>query len=948
MQRETAVPELKCRLKEFVHEPTGAHILHLENDDPENLFCLSFQTVPKSSNGVAHILEHTVLCGSEKYPVKDPFFAMTRRSLNTFMNALTGSDFTCYPAASQVKQDFYNLLEVYLDAVFHPLLQEMSFKQEGIRLDSENGELQFKGVVFNEMKGALASGSSRMCEALNHALFPAITYGVNSGGDPLVIPSLNYPELKAFHQTFYHPSRCLFFFYGNFPIEEHLAFLEEKVLSKAKKLPSLPKIPEQPRFHAPKRLSLRYPLAKEESFEKRGLISFGWLTCPILDQQTILALSILELMLMDTDASPVKMALLRSGLCTQAFISLDSEITEVPLCIHLKGCEVENAQALEEVLFKALREVEIIPPMIDNAMHQLEFQRSEIAGDHAPFGLSLFMRAGLLKQHGGDPLDGLKVHSLFDILRHKIQKNPRYFNDLIHQYLLNNPHFVRIDMRPDARVNEEELAQEKELLNQLRATVNLEQVKEEGKALAAFQEAQEEQDLDILPAVTLKDVDPKARGFALERDQVGSLDVYHHGAFTNEIVYADLHLDLPHLSEEELPLARFFSHVLTQVGAAGRTYQQTLDYIQAHTGGMGASVLLHTQASDPSIFKPCFVLRGKALYRKADRLFPLMLEVLTETDLSDRERILEILRKHLTGLESSLQTSALSYAINLAAQGLNVPARIRSLWYGLDYVARVKEWVKDPTFIDHLAAVKEKILCVGQAELVIASDSIFYKKLVQERFYGLDTLISRTEEPFASTLSLPSVPSQGRLISSPVAFTTTLLPTLPYTHPDSAALSIASHLFDNLTLHPDVREQGGAYGSGASNDMMGGAFYFYSYRDPHLGPTLHAFTKAMKTLSSGDFDAQDLEEAKLEIIQSLDSPVAPGTRASVAYHWLKEGKEPAVRQMYRDRVLSTTLEDVRRAVATHLEASLMQATTISFANQDFFKRDPPPFSLYSV
>jgi Zn-dependent M16 (insulinase) family peptidase len=257
--------------------------MHIATEDPENLFCLSFQTIPDTSNGVAHILEHTVLCGSQKFPVKDPFFAMNRRSLNTFMNALTGADFTCYPAASQVPKDFYNLLEVYLDAVFHPDLKELSFLQEGHRLEFTNpadpqSPLEYKGIVYNEMKGALSSSSARLAEAINQSLFPDVTYGINSGGDPKDIPKLSYKELKEFHQKFYHPSRCLFFFYGNMPLESHLDFIAKHTLDQTEKQPPLPPLPLQPRFKEPVYRTLSYPIAPEEDPTDKALIGLTWLT----------------------------------------------------------------------------------------------------------------------------------------------------------------------------------------------------------------------------------------------------------------------------------------------------------------------------------------------------------------------------------------------------------------------------------------------------------------------------------------------------------------------------------------------------------------------------------------------------------------------------------------------------------------------------------------------
>ena len=329
------IPEIQSTLIELEHEPTGAQILQIANDDDENLFNLSFRTHPAKSNGVAHILEHTVLCGSRKFPVRDPFFSMSRRSLNTFMNALTGPDFTCYPASTQVTKDFYNLLEVYLDAVFHPTLSKLSFLQEGHRLeflkpDDPNSPLVFKGIVFNEMKGAMASPDARLSEAIMQALYPDLTYGFNSGGEPHEIISLTYEELKAFHAKFYHPSRCLFYFYGNLPIEKHLDFLQKHALDKVAKQPPLPFLPAQPRFSSKVTVKCPYPIYEEEEIAKKSLVGMAWLTCSILDQEELLALTVLDVVLSGTDAAPLKMALLKSGLCKQADSSIETEMSDIP------------------------------------------------------------------------------------------------------------------------------------------------------------------------------------------------------------------------------------------------------------------------------------------------------------------------------------------------------------------------------------------------------------------------------------------------------------------------------------------------------------------------------------------------------------------------------------------------------------------------------------------
>jgi hypothetical protein len=948
------IPELQCFLRELTHEPTGACVMHLSNHDPENLFCLSFRTLPDSSNGVAHILEHTVLCGSEKYPIKDPFFAMTRRSLNTFMNALTGSDFTCYPAASQVHKDFYNLLEVYLDAVFHPNLKELSFLQEGHRLEftipnDPASPLERKGIVFNEMKGALASASSRLAEAINETLFPDVMYGVNSGGDPKVIPQLTYEELKEFHHKFYHPSRCLFFFYGNMPLEEHLDFIAEHTLSKAQKAEPLPPIPLQPRFKKPVYRELFYPIARDEDTAEKSLIAFGWLTCHILEQQEALALSILEIILLDTDASPLKMALMKTGLCKQVSAFIDVEINEIPVGVILKGCRPEHADILQKVLMDNLQTIAdngIPINLVENAIHQLEFHGSEITGDHAPFGLSLFMRSGLLKQHGASSEQGLMMHSLFDCIRRKTLEDPLYFSNFIKKYLIDNPHFTRIIMSPDKNLGDQEVAEERKLLDQLKAEMTQEQIQavvDKAEELAIFQKQQEENDTDILPTVSIKDIPLTSKDYDLIEEKAGKLTLFYHQVFTNDIIYADLVFDLPDIPEEDLPYLRLLTVVLTQMGCKGRSYAENLDYMQAHTGGIGAGISFNMQAKDHNLFSPTFHLRGKALHRKAPKLFQLMQELLTDAKLQDLPRLKEIIVKHFTAIESRLNQSALKYAINLSASAINVPSKIANDLYGLNYFWKLRDIVKNfdkegPKLLSKLLELQKTVLCLDHPHLVISCDAMTYNELKGHKFYGLENLETHPFKPWKNGFPLNPVPPQGRLIASPVAFIGKVFPTVSYAHPDSPALNLAAFLFDNLTLHNLIREQGGAYGGGAVSNPLSGNFYFYSYRDPNICSTLTAFEKAIQSVLAGEFDEEDLESAKLEMIQSWDTPISPGSQAEVAYGWRREGKTLAIRQAFRNKTLSLAKEEVIAAVANHIVPNMNKGSTIVFAGKDILEK----------
>lgn len=949
------IPELQCLLREFVHEPTGAHVMHIGNEDPENLFCLSFQTLPYNSNGVAHILEHTVLCGSKKFPIKDPFFAMNRRSLNTFMNALTGADFTCYPAASQVPTDFYNLLEVYLDAVFHPNINEYSFLQEGHRLEfshpsDPDSPLEHKGIVYNEMKGALSSASARLSEALTEALFPDVTYGFNSGGDPKAIPTLTYEELKAFYQQFYHPSRCLFYFYGNMPIEGHLDFISEHTLNHTQKAPPLPPIPLQARFVTPRYRQLSYPIDAEEDATDKALIAFAWLTCHILEQQEVLALTILEIILMDTDASLLKIALLKSGLCKQAYAFIDGEIHEIPWGIILKGCQAQQADTLEQIIRRALEEIceKGIPlQMIENAIHQLEIARSEITGDHAPFGLSLFMRAALLKQHGAAPEQGLMIHSLFEQLRQQNLADPFYFSQLIRKYFLDNTHFVRIVMQPDTQLSVKEAEAEKIALEKIKASLSkkqLEEIIQKAKELEDFQKQQEENDFDVLPKVSLNEIPLLSRNYPLTQEKVGQLEVFHHPIFTNEIIYADLIFDLPDLPEEDMPFLRLLTVILTQMGCADRNYVENLDYIQAHTGGIGAGISLNLQAHDYHLFSPTFHLRGKALYRKASKLFPLMQEFIEQAKLDDLDRFKEILLKHFIGLESRVNQSALKYAVNLSSSAISVASRVANDLYGLSYFWKLREIVSNfdkqgPIVLAKLQELQHKVMGLEHPHLVLSCDARMYDEVKGNGFYGLQDLTTMPFDKWKGNYPLVAVESQARAIASPVAFISKVFPTISYVHPSAAALKLAAFLFDNLTLHSQIREQGGAYGGGSVSNAMSGTFYFYSYRDPNINKTLQTFEQAIDTLVQGDFDDTDLEEAKMEMVQSLDSPISPGSQAEVAYGWWREGKTFEIRQAFRNRMLATTKEDIIEAVKTYIMPNFNKGSVVVFAGRELIETE---------
>jgi len=945
------IPEIKCSLIELVHKKTGAKVMHIANDDEENVFCLAFQTIPKSSNGIAHILEHCVLCGSKKFPVRDPFFSMSRRSLNTFMNAMTGPDFTCYPAASQVPGDFYHLLEVYLDAAFFPLLKKESFLQEGWRYHlNEEGALEYQGIVFNEMKGAMASPGYKLVEQMEQALYPDITYGFNSGGDPAVIPELTYEEFCDFHRNAYHPSRAIFFFYGNMPLKGHLEFLTQHVLDKADPLPQLPPLPRQERFKRPISKQAEYSISIDETPLGKTFVSVGWLTCHVLEQKESLALSVIENILMSTDASPLKKALLKSGLCTQASSTIEGDFSEVPFIITLQGTNPEHAEALESLILDTLRQIinEGIPEnLLDSALHQIEISRSEITGGGYPYGLTLFFRSALFKQHMGKAEYGLMIHSLFQDLRESIAKNPRYLEDLIDKYLIQNPHRVLLSLEPSHDIIQKELEKEQKKLAETLSSLSGEEkeaIRLQAKELKRYQESAAEDDQDCLPKTTLDEVPRKARDFPLQEQTHGPYTVYRHETFTNGITYADLVYPLPSIPEDTLPYVRLLELLLSQVGCGGRSYEENLEYIERHTGGVMGAVSFNNTAVDYTRFHPTFHIKGKALNRKVPKLFTLMRDIVGSLDLNNIARIKEVIFKHYTNLETLFTQRSMKYAINLGASGLNVSSRLANTWSGIEHYVFIKDLADNfesriDAVLDKLRWLQQHLMGLHKGDLVLTCEEDVYQKMVENDYYDLFDLPRRTSETWSGDYSVPLTPSQARLIPSQVAFTAKVIPTIPYSHPDAPALTLASQIFDNLTLHPRIREQGGAYGSGAGNNSMRGFFYFYAFRDPNIVRSLDAFKEAVEIVQNKDFDESHLEEAKLEAIQQLDHPIPPGSRGVAAYHWLLEGRPHQVRQGYRDRVLSLTREEVQQAVGEHLFPHYSQGIEIVFAGKDLIEKE---------
>lgn len=947
------IDELQCVLKEIVHEPSGATIVHISNDDPENVFCLALRTLPETSDGVAHILEHTVLCGSKKFPVKDPFFSMTRRSLNTYMNALTSPDFTCYPAASQVPKDFYNLLEVYLDAVFHPELKELSFLQEGHRLEftepaNSNSPLIFKGIVFNEMKGVLSSPFSRLWESIMQALFPNILYHYNYGGDPKEIPSLTYEQLIAFHRKFYQESRCTFYFYGNLPIKGHLDFLEKNTLKTAQKLPPLAPNPIQPHFTKPVSVQFGYPIADHEEVAQKTYIAMAWLTCSLKEQTEVLALQVLDLILMGTDASLLKLELLKANLCQNVHSMFEDSLSQIPYGLIFEGTEKEHLETLKQIIYKKLEEIAkkpIATELIEAALHQLEFSRTEINSDYGPFGLSLILKSVPVKNVGSKIEDNLKIHSQFEKLREKL-KDPYYLCHLIKKYWIENTHFITSVMFPDKTLIKKETDEERKTLDKIQAKLSSqdkEKIIQKALELKNFQEAQEHQNLEVLPKVTLEDVFKNPRVYELKQSQLGNAKLFYHPCFTNGILYQSLAFKLPKLSFDELPLVRLYAYLVTQIGTGKKDYKTHLQEVQSHTGGIAAFLENYISVNHIDQYHPYLFFQGKALKHKQEHLIDLLYEIATNPSFDDQERIKELITQLFVELDQQIKQNSLRFAANFASSGFYSHSYISYYWSGLGYYSFIKTIMANLNqnigpLIENLKKLKERLIHGNHHSLITTCDEKQFASLTP----SLQKLANITKKPYQEwdpNFHPHQITCTGKASSSSVFFTSMLIKTPGFSNPYSAYLNIAAELFDNTHLHKAIREQGGAYGGGSSHKMNAGYFSFHAYRDPNLAATIQAFYQAVKKISLGQFSDRELEEAKLGVIQKLDQPLSPEQQALTAYSWFMEGKTYELRKKLRDEIIQATPSQIKQAVNAQLLEKMHEAIVVSFGSRAALEKE---------
>ncbi len=927
------IDALNVEVAEYEHKATGARHYHLASDYDENVFLVAFRTVPEDSRGVAHILEHTALCGSERFPVRDPFFMMTRRSLNTFMNAFTSSDWTAYPFASQNRKDYFNLLDVYLDASFFSRLDPLDFAQEGHRVefaeaDNPESDLVYKGVVFNEMKGAMSSPVSTLWQTLTKHLFPTTTYHYNSGGDPECIPDLSYEDLLEFYRSHYHPSNAVFMTFGDIPAAELQQRFEENALSRFERRDEVIEVTDEKRYFAPVRVEEAYALSQDDLSNSTHHV-LGWLLPRSIELDELMQAHLLSRVLLDNSSSPLRAALESTdlGSAPSPLCGLEDSNREMSFVCGLEGSEPEQAAAFEQLVMDTLSRVaeEGVPmDMVEAQMHQLELTQREITGDGYPFGLQLILSAMPAAIHRGSPIGVLDIDPALEKLRELI-KDPDFIPGLIRRWLLDNPHRVRLTLRPDAELADRREAAEAAHLEQIKQGLDATEKQAIVEQAAALEARQQQVDDDsILPCVTLEDVPAELKlPTAAELSQgPANTTLFHAG--TNGLVYQQVILDLPHLSEDEQALMPLYTYCLTELGCGERDYRSNQAYQSQVTGGLSAYVSMRGSVGDEQKVSAYLIMSGKALSVNNEKLTELMAETLDKARFDETSRIREIVAQQRARREQSITGSGHSFAMMAAVAELAPVAQYAHRTRGLEGVRRVKaldKRIQDAgelqALADQLAALHARVQQAPRRFLLVGEEEHQDAMLQQ-----LEQYWTAPESQAFEALALPATRKgvkQLWLTSTQVNFCACAFPTVTSGHPDAAALTVLGDFLRNGYLHRAIREQGGAYGAGAGQDNGDGIFRFFSYRDPRVEGTLADFSKAVDWLLERTDEPQRLQEAILGVVSSMDKPGSPAGEAKSTYHSSLFGRTPEVRQAFRQQILDVTLDDLKRVARTYLK-----------------------------
>ena len=915
------------------HRKTGANVVLISNDDDNKVFSIGFRTTPKDSTGVAHILEHSVLCGSREFPVKDPFIELAKGSLNTFLNAITYPDHTVYPVASCNDKDFQNLMHVYLDAVFYPNIygNEAIFRQEGWHYElDEKGTLTYNGVVYNEMKGAFSSPDNVLGREITTALYPHTTYSYESGGDPEVIPELSYEQFLDFHRTYYHPSNSYIYLYGNMDMAEKLAFIDEHYLSAFDALEVDSRVTSEPPFTAPVRRVREYPIGEGEKAEENAYLSWSVSVGDTLDRELCTAFQILDFALCAVPGAPLKQALIDKGIGREVLSYYDNGIRQPYFTVISKGTSMDREEEFKGTIRETLSG--IVRNGFDKkallaAINHFEFRYREADFGNIPKGLMYGLQTLESWLYDKDkPFVHIELNETYAALRKKVEEG--YFEGLIEKYLLNNPHEAVVILQPRtglAKEQEEALAAKLAKLRAGMSEAEIAGIHERMNALSDFREREDApEDLAKIPLLTRGDLKREAAPLVNEERVLGGIPALYHNVFTNGICYLRLMFRIQDVPREYFPYIGILQNAFCHVNTKRHTYAELSNEIHLATGDISVTCSNYANVLDTDQYTLTMEVCTRALYNKLGRAMELMEELILESDFSDDKRLKEILAENnsryqeyiLEAGNSVAMTRALSYgsvrhAVNDELNGV--------AQYHLTSELEKKYEEKKEILKKRLEALCRMIFRPENLMVDFTGDENAFRSLEQgvaslrEKLYTCEVergkyepVLSRKNEGFVTPGQVQYVFRAGNFLKKG----------LPY----RGALKVLGVMMDYEYLWVNIRVKGGAYGCMCAFGRNGDSF-FGSYRDPNLGQTIDVYEKAADYIAAFDAGERAMTQYIIGAFSQMDMPLTAagkGRRSKDAY---MHGLTMEMIQKERDEVVNATPEDIR-GLADYIRAFL--------------------------
>ncbi|OLY78858.1 Presequence protease, mitochondrial [Smittium mucronatum] len=937
---------------------TNAEWLHLQRDDKNNLFSIGFNTSVSDSTGVPHILEHTVLCGSKKYPVRDPFFKMLNRSMSTFMNAWTGMlfcvifflflfiyffffinsiahNYTQYPFSTQNIKDYENLQSVYLDSVFNPLLRSQDFLQEGWRLErDENGEYQIKGVVYNEMKGAFSDAGSLLQTRTEQNLFPGTTYENESGGDPAKITDLTHEQLVNFHKKHYHPSNSRIFSYGSFPLEPQLERVSV-ALSKYS-ISNPPVVNHIVKPYGVKSVSENGPVEGASHPDLQTKYSVSFLMNDVSDVYQTFKNQIFSSLLISGTSAPMHQSLIDSGLgpdfSANTGYNTQSKISS--LTIGLQGINRDKIDSVDKAIKDTISQVYetgFDSRRVDAVIHSIELGFKHKT---AHFGMSLMQMISSGWFLGIDPLTMLELESNLERLRSDLSKKLP-FSETIEKYLLNPSHELKFTMMADPDFSKIQASDEALLLSSKVEALSKDQmnvIDEQASSLASAQK--EDEDLSCLPTLNLDDVTKSVDRYAIDINSISNTPVQWRVTSTNGISYLKIANGIQSLPSDLVPYLPLFCDSLTYLGTKDRLMPEIETDINLYTGGVRVSPFVSTDFNDTGCAEIGIILSSNCLDANIPQMYKLVKELVFETDFDKQDRLRTLITASASGVYNSIANSGHSYARTLAGSTLSPEVRFSNMVSGIGqakFITGLANIISEAQNIDDVVTNLKRI-----RDHLIKSESIGVAITTMPDSVGpntesasliLDELDNSKEAEKLTKISnssqsiLNQDPSSKKyLCPMPFAsnFAARSILTVPYTHQDSAALQVLAKILTQNFLHREIRESNGAYGGGAVFSPLAGIFGFFSYRDPNPLFSIESFGRSVEFAVNTEFDERQMSEAKLSLFKDLDSPISVSQEGM---QFFNHGITDDMRQKRRDQLFAVTVDDLKRVAKQYLVVS---------------------------